>query len=314
MTTPYRPPVVSEASARELLAEHFSEPIDALEPLAGGEISRAFSFEAAGRGHILKFNADVLDANFEKDVFVAREFSSDAVPIPAIVAQGRTGDLHFVVMERAVGTAMDRLTADQVAEALPAVLSTLSAIHSVGVDRFDGHGLFDGEGRGFFPSWRANLESVGEEEREDGFYGKWHSLFDETFLERDVFDSVFDRMIQLADDCPEDRRLVHGDFGFGNLLLKDGRVTAVIDWTEAKWGDFVYDVAWLDFWAPDGGLAALIARDYEIRGISVPAFAERLLCYQCYVGLDAMRFFARSDQEQSYGFARGRVLYLLGVE
>lgn len=307
----YRPPDVSEESARALLAEHFAGAIDALERLPGGEISCTYSFETGDRGYILKFNADVMDANFEKEVFIAREFSSDTVPIPAVIAQGRHEDLHFIVLEKAEGVAMDNLAADEAAAALPAVVETLAAIHAVDVSRFEGHGLFDGEGRGFFPSWRVNLDYVREEERADGFYGKWHILFDETFLERDVFDSVFQRMTELAADCPEERWLVHGDFGFGNLLVGEGRVTAVIDWLEAKFGDFVYDVAWLDFWSPAGGLAALIARDYEARGVTVPAFDERLLCYQCYISLDAMRFFARSDQEGSYGFARNRVLDLL---
>jgi aminoglycoside phosphotransferase (APT) family kinase protein len=47
--------------------------------------------------------------------------------------------------------------------------------------------------------------------------------------------------------CPEERRFLHGDDGFGNVLARDGEVTAVLDWLDAKDGDFVDDVAWLDF-------------------------------------------------------------------
>jgi fructosamine-3-kinase len=42
--------------------------------------------------------------------------------------------------------------------------------------------------------------------------------------------------------------------------------------------------------------------------ITVPGYKERLLCYQCYLTLDAMRFYAKSDQEQSYKVVRTRML------
>jgi aminoglycoside phosphotransferase (APT) family kinase protein len=39
--------------------------------------------------------------------------------------------------------------------------------------------------------------------------------------------------------------LVQGDTGPGNFLYEDGRVTAVLDWELAHWGDPMDDIAWL---------------------------------------------------------------------
>ncbi|WP_436774598.1 phosphotransferase family protein [Yinghuangia sp. YIM S09857] len=39
--------------------------------------------------------------------------------------------------------------------------------------------------------------------------------------------------------------LVHGDFKPGNLLIRDGRVTAVLDWETAHLGDPLEDVGWV---------------------------------------------------------------------
>jgi len=39
--------------------------------------------------------------------------------------------------------------------------------------------------------------------------------------------------------------LVQGDTGPGNFLYQDGRVTAVLDWELAHWGDPMDDIAWL---------------------------------------------------------------------
>ncbi|NUU63019.1 phosphotransferase enzyme family protein [Paenibacillus agri] len=40
-----------------------------------------------------------------------------------------------------------------------------------------------------------------------------------------------------------ERRLIHGDFNLGNILLKDHEIT-IIDWTNVQVGDIRYDVAW----------------------------------------------------------------------
>lgn len=42
--------------------------------------------------------------------------------------------------------------------------------------------------------------------------------------------------------CRE-RRLVHGDFNMGNVLISNGEIT-VIDWTDVHIGDIRYDLAW----------------------------------------------------------------------
>ena len=43
--------------------------------------------------------------------------------------------------------------------------------------------------------------------------------------------------------------LLHGDYGFDNVLVDQGKISGVLDWANAKYGDFLYDVAWLDFWS-----------------------------------------------------------------
>lgn len=41
------------------------------------------------------------------------------------------------------------------------------------------------------------------------------------------------------------RTLCHGDFRTGNYMVEDGRVTAVLDWEFASWGDPYEDLGWL---------------------------------------------------------------------
>jgi aminoglycoside phosphotransferase (APT) family kinase protein len=72
-----------------------------------------------------------------------------------------------------------------------------------------------------------------------------------SFLERDVFDLIYGHMTRLLDNCPEERYLVHGGYGFSNVIAHEGKITAIVDWMHAMYGDFVYDIAWLNFWSPE---------------------------------------------------------------
>ncbi len=301
-------PDVSHATVQALLASFFDHPVTGVQAAEGGQIARAFTFAAGGQDYIVRFNTDRLDANFEKEEFVWRTYASPAVPIPPVVRVGRLGELHYCITRRVAGTRHDRLSPEERDRAVPAVMATLHAIHATDVSRQAGHGLFDGRGHGFSGSWRASLASVRDEERADGFFGRWHGLFESSFLERDVFDRVYMRMEALLAHCPEDRCLVHGGYGFGNLLVSGDRVTAVLDWIDAKYGDFLFDVAWLDYYDPERGYADRFRADYARRGIDVPRFDERVLCYQCYIALDGLRFFASAGNEDGYRWTRARIL------
>ncbi len=67
--------------------------------------------------------------------------------------------------------------------------------------------------------------------------------------------------------------LVHGDYRTGNLMIDAGRLTGVLDWEFAGWGDPAEDIGWFcarcwRFARPDreaGGLASRAAfyRGYE---------------------------------------------------
>ncbi|GCE24183.1 hypothetical protein KDK_79830 [Dictyobacter kobayashii] len=43
---------------------------------------------------------------------------------------------------------------------------------------------------------------------------------------------------------------------------------------------------------------------YQQRQIAVPEYAQRLLCYQCYIALSALRFYAFSADEPAYQWLR----------
>jgi hygromycin-B 4-O-kinase len=223
---------------------------------------------------------------------------------------GRLGNLHFAISARMPGQLLEKLPPSEVKQLLPELITILDAIHHIDVSTTTGYGVFNDQGVGFFASWRAYLCRISEEE-DGGFYGKWHHLFEDTFLERDLFERIYQQMQHLLDACPTERYLVHGDYSFHNMLAQDGKITAILDWIGAKYGDFVYDIAWLDFWSPGLYVREQFQEYYHKRQVIVPSYAERMLCYQCYIALDAMRFFAKGKDEKAYYWVREHILQKL---
>lgn len=306
-------PIVEQETILTLLRETFAVPIEDLTPLEGGLVAQTFSFTAGGQAYILRFNTGNFDVTFAKELFIYTHFASPDIPIPPILKVGRLGDLSYAISRKMVGRRLLALSRAEYEQTLPDLVRTLHAIHLVDVGARPGFGWIGDDGAGLFPSWQGFIASIMDEERADGFYGRWHTLFETTFLERELFAMVCRHLLRLLPFCPEERWLVHGGYGFNNVLAEPGAVTAVLDWVDAMYGDFLFDVAWLAFWDPGRDYQALFRADYAAKGVPMPDFAQRLLCYQCTIALDGLRFNARVNNATAYNWVKDRITRLLGA-
>jgi hygromycin-B 4-O-kinase len=299
------------AAVRALLRAQLGRPVADLHPLAGGEFSRAFAFAVDGRDYVVRVSSFAhAEEAFAKDEYAWRHFASPALPIPRVVATGAADGGHFAISERVAGRRLAELTPSERRALLPATLDTFDAIALADVSGSGGYGAWDATGQGHSASWHDFLADV-IENRSEGFYRDWHALFHRSFLERAVYERVYRRMMALAADLPPDRALIHSDYHFDNVLTDGQRITGVIDWGNACYGDRLFDVAWLAWYFVQQGdpeAAALL----RARHAHEPRFAERMACYECRVGLDDLRFFARTDRRAQYEWTRDRLLALLG--
>ena len=304
-------PSVDPSHISELLRYHFSLPVEGLSPIGTGQISSAFSFRVDGEDYIVRFNTGKMAMAFGKDQLISERLAPSRVPVPAILHRGTLDELLYAISRRYPGVPLDELDDDVYLQTVPAIIETLDAIHGTDISDTEGFGYFDERGAGSFQSWEDFLLDVANEESEEGFYGNWHWMFDETFIERALFDHVYDRMKALLRYCPQERFLVHADYAFGNVLADDGKITAVLDWANAMYGDFLYDVAWLDIGYPDADYRSRFEQFYRQRNRSIPNYRERLMCYQCYICLDSMRWYGMSGKMSDYEWMRGRILNIL---
>jgi hygromycin-B 4-O-kinase len=304
-------PELAEEQIVTLLQQHFTNPIEQLTPIHFGEVAQTLSFRTGEQDYILRINRR-LGANFEKEMFIAEHVSSPLIPIPPFVCTGRIDNLRYAVTRKVPGQPIVRLPFDEYLRLLPQLIEALDAIHHVDITGWPPrYGTIGDDGVGLYPSWRNFITNVRNEEEDWNFYGKWHALFDTTFLERDFFDQVYDQMVRLLDFCPEERFLVHGNYGFSNVIAHEGKITGVIDWIGSLYGDFVYDVAWLNYWLPEVNFFDRLQQLYQAHGHTIPHFEERRRCYECHIALDAMRFYAKANRSDSYQWTRKRITELM---
>lgn len=294
-------PAITTAQVAALLRAELGTAVRDLRLLKGGQLSRAYGFGTAEGEFVVRFNAS--EVGFRRDRYAAEHFASPELPIPRILATGRDEGMAFAISEFVPGGHLHMRSPEEYLRLLPQALDALDALHRIMPVGGAGYGHWRELERGPFGSWRGFLQTAIEEETE-GFFAHWHRLFDETFLERDFYEANYRQMMELAAYCPEERRIVHGDFGFDNVLSDGARITGVLDWSTLSYGDFVWDIARIDFFSAKETVTALLHERYAA---TTPHFAERMACYRCWTALGALRFYAKANDRPAYEWTKRRI-------
>ncbi len=219
--------------------------------------------------------------------------SAALLPIPAVIEIGAAGDGYFAVSERAHGELLNGLHGPGMRSALPGLLAALDALRAIDVSGTKGYGIWAPDGTGPARNWAQALLAISQETiRVPG----WRSALAASPVGIGPFDRGYARLRELAEGLPEERHVVHGDLLNHNVLVQGSRVTAVIDWGNALYGDWLYDAAWLIFWWPwfpqwhDIDITPELKRHWEQQGGLPSDLHHRLQAYLVHIGLDAMAY------------------------
>ncbi len=206
------------------------------------------------------------------------------------------GGLSYAVSAWAPGEPLDGLSEPGLRAALPSLLDAMDAIRALPPPGPEGFGMWRSDGRTPHRSWRAALLALVEEEELPRAAG-WRAFLRAEPEWAARFDASAAALAELAGACPPGvRHVVHADLTAGNVLVADGRVTAVLDWGNSLVGDFLYDVAWLVFRSPwhPGLDADLVLAETRRRcaasGDDLSHFEERLRACGLHIGLDSLAY------------------------
>lgn len=280
-------PDISGEETTALLRNELALDARDIEPLRPGAWSSAFGFRTGDGPFVLRVANQADD--FARDAF-AHRFAGPALPIPKVTHTGTFGDAFYAVSERMPGGFLDDLDGDGLRKTLPSLVETLEALRTADVSRSRGFGGWDEHGNGPFASWPAFLIKT-LEDNPDYRGGSWRTKLENSPTGADAFDRDAARFRELAMRMPNIRHIVHCDLINFNAFVQDHRISGVIDWGCAIYGDFVYELAWFTFWHPwypqwSGISVTDSARiHFSDRGADLTFFDERLLCYQIHIGL-----------------------------
>ncbi|MEN9649391.1 MAG: hypothetical protein RL094_358 [Candidatus Parcubacteria bacterium] len=290
------------------LKENFSTDISNFEVIIGGEGSQAYSFTSKDQEYVIRINKHHT-LGFKKDEYAYTHFASPTIPIPKVYTVGKiTSDLRFCISEKVKGDILTSFSHTEVESLQPNIFAVLDSIHATDIKHTKGFGKWNAEGNGEFDSWKQYVLTVDK-------YAKGMSgvpgLFETTFLEKDFWDVAYARLTELLPLCPEERFLVHGDYGFNNMLSDGKDITGVIDWESSMYADFLYDVAWLSFWSKSVDYQTLYLEHLQKKGKTIEHFNERILCYKLFIGLSSLSFYAYSSQKEKYEKTKSTIGNLL---
>jgi hygromycin-B 4-O-kinase len=284
---------VTAAQAEEFLRAHFDDEVRGVLAVGHGEWSKAFTFARPSGEFVIRFSP--FQEDFLKDQ-IAAGWRSAALPIPPILELGSAFDGFFAIAPRVAGAFLDDLDGARMRAMLPALFGALDAARLVDVSTTtSGYGMWNPRRMAPHASWRDTLLDIANDSPSSRCHG-WRTRLVESPTGSGPFDLAFERLRSLVEVCPEERHLLHGDLLNYNVLVGEREISAVIDWGNSLYGDFLYDVAWFAFWAPwypawSGiDFIAEAARHYAAIGLDVPQLHARMQCYLVHIGLDSQAY------------------------
>lgn len=265
---------------------------ESIEQLSEGHISQAIAFETVdGEKLVLRISAK--DEDFLADQYASQKFGSD-VPIPRVTEIGAFGDdSHYCISEFVEGTTTNKLSADEMRASLDIQNDVFAKIFKTDVSSTSGYGNIDiATGNATHESWKSAMSHEVEEMGLDALRENARNIE----LDPALVDGFLEQFHTNLVHASEDRRLLHGDLGFDNMIVSGDKVTAVIDWAQMGYGDWMRDYAKFDFWWPDRYTdPQTFANKYGLDAQHIP---ERIALYWAITALGTIRF---ADKFKSEG-------------
>lgn len=232
--------------ARAFLAAHLPNPPQELALLGAGAWSRCYGYQVGDAEFAIRFGKHGED--FYKDQ-LATAYTSEALPIPPIFEIGEALGGFFAISRRARGLPLEDVSPSEWRTLLPSLVDALEAMRTADITALSGVGSWGADGHAPYASWASHLLSVCEDTPDQRIYGWRRKLETESPLGWETFQWGLARLQEVA-DVAVPRALLHCDLLNRNVLVEQGKLTAVFDWGCGRYGDPLYDLAWFEFWAP----------------------------------------------------------------
>jgi hygromycin-B 4-O-kinase len=293
--------------AEEILKEVFDESVTQVSSIEMGQLSKVFSFMAKDKCYVVHFRNN--EESFIKADYMYKAHG-DKLLIPQVVKTGKIDEIFFSISDKIKGKPISSYSASEQNIIINDVAKHFTNMSHIDIESSKGFGLIFPNGLASYKSWGEVLAGFFREDQE-GFYKDWTKLYKQSFLEKSLFQEGYLAMMELSKYSPGKPYLVHGDFHLWNMLSDGNRVTGLVDWELAMYGDFMFDLGVLHLWTPHLDFPQKVRNLWLEVGSDIIYFEERLRCHMLFKAIDGLRFYAKQEAKPSYDYIREKVVTLL---
>lgn len=282
---------IDAAEVRAFLAANF-DPASADVAFVGqGGWSRCFGFTRGADDLVVRVGLHVDD--FYNDQR-ASAYRSPELPIPEVLAIGTAFDGYYAISTRVRGEPIEQMSAEQWRATAPSLAAALERLRTADLSATTGYGGWGRDGNANRASWRSHLLAVGDDTPAHRTHG-WRKRLAASSVGEAAFVHYYDLLCRTVVDVAP-RSLIHGDLVNRNALAAGGKVTGIFDWGCSIYGDHLYDLAWLAFfapWCPGMDLTQITAeleQRWRAAGYAPEHKEQRMLACMLYIGLDSIAY------------------------
>ena len=301
-------PFAEPYATRRFLEASLQGPVSNLQPFARGLHCRIFSFEFQNQQLVLRL---AHDGSHVLKEWQAHHYLGSALPIPGVFKEGAHAQQYWAIVARCPGQALAQKPF-RLAQPVDhnVLIDSLLKLHTHPVlCQFRGFGSLGWESGQGLVSWHKHLISV--------FGQSAETLASDSLLSPECFNDYYQRLIQLLPYCPQEAWVLHGDFKAQNIIVNQGQITGIVDWSGLGFGDFLYDVAVYSFYLPASERQLFLQQAltrYQQAGFDLTVCHQRLAAYTLHSALGALMTLGQRHAQFEFAQVQQELTQLLDAD
>ena len=265
---------------------------NSVKQLAEGHTSQVFSYETdKSDRYVLRLRESEKDLLADQYAFQNFRHS---LPIPEVKKIGIFDDTtHYAITPLIEGVTLNILPQYSFNESLSSVKEVIANTFKTDISNTLGYGGPNFEtGNAPALSWKNSLQN----ELTALNIEKLQQSAKNIKLTKGSVDALVKQFTTYLPYISENRRLLHGDPGGDNVIVKDNTVVALLDWEHMSYGDWLRDFSRFEYWNKNNyGDAKEFAETY---GLEAEHIQERKAVYWAVNALRGIEFADRDKSEK----------------
>ncbi len=264
---------------KNYLDENFPQFIVTSE-ITEGEDSETFVIQNKDKRLVLRINSS--QKGFLKDQEAYEKFNSNTLRIPKVIKIDSIDNTCICISEYIEGKSFEKFGINRRTKYTPKLFELhLQLSKQKNIETFKKD------------SWKTHLLKAKNIE-------SWKKLAKTTQFNLDIAKKLFNNIEEKIDFITESENLVHGDFGYDNVIITKDENFYLIDWEYATVGDPLFDIAWMQFWSFDIDYLAMYKTFARENNIDLQSFTERIELCLNYIALTTLKWYAQSGKKSGY--------------